>query len=290
MKPNLVQTLENNLALIHGGPFANIAHGCNSAIATKTALKLADYVVTEAGFGADLGAEKFIDIKCRQAKLAPCVVVLVATVRALKYHGGAKKLDLEDLDALSRGITNLERHMQNIKTHYNLPCVVSINHFMHDTQAEIDLLQSEVEKLGGKVEIAKHWEKGSVGAEKLAKTVADIADNAPGKHQYIYQDNMSLWEKIEAVATKIYGAKNISANVKIRNKLTQLDKTSRNLPICIAKTQMSFTTDPTILGAPTGHTIEISDVRLSNGAGFIVAIAGNIMTMPGLPKIPAAEK
>ena len=292
IKPNLVQTLENNLAFVHGGPFANIAHGCNSVTATKTALKLADYVITEAGFGADLGAEKFVDIKCRKAGLNPSAVVLVATIRAMKFHGGVNKEDLnkENLEALEKGMVNLERHLNNIQKHYGLPCVVCINHFVHDTDAEVKLMQSKVESLGGKCVVSKHWAEGGAGAEELAKTVADIVDNKPGKHSYVYDDKDTLWEKIEKIATKIYGAGQVTAGPKVRKEIDDLGKSYGTFPVCMAKTQMSFTTDPATRGAPTGHTVEISEVRLANGAGFIVAIAGNMMTMPGLPKVPAAEK
>ena len=292
IKPNLVQTLENNLAFVHGGPFANIAHGCNSVTATKTALKLADYVITEAGFGADLGAEKFIDIKCRMAGLKPAAVVLVATIRAMKYHGGVDKQDLnmENLEALDKGLVNLERHLNNIQQHYGLPCVVSINHFTNDTDAEIDMLKSRVEALGGKAVVARHWAEGGAGAEELADTVADVVDNSPGNHRFVYADDAPLWDKIEAVARKIYGAGSVTANSKVRAEIDKLGRDYGSFPVCMAKTQMSFTADPTVRGAPEGHSVEVSEVRLSNGAGFIVAIAGNMMTMPGLPKVPAAEK
>ena len=292
IKPNLVQTLENNLALVHGGPFANIAHGCNSVTATKTALKLADYVITEAGFGADLGAEKFIDIKCRMAGLNPAAVVLVATIRAMKYHGGVNREDLnvENLEALDKGLVNLERHLNNIQQHYGLPCVVSINHFTHDTDAEIEMLKSRVEVQGGKAVVARHWAAGGAGAEELARTVADVVDNNSGSHSYVYEDDATLWEKIEAVARKIYGAGSVTANSKVRAEIDKLSRDYGGFPVCMAKTQMSFTADPTVRGAPEGHSVEVSEVRLSNGAGFIVAIAGNMMTMPGLPKVPAAEK
>ena len=292
IKPNLVQTLENNLAFVHGGPFANIAHGCNSVTATRTALKLADYVITEAGFGADLGAEKFIDIKCRMAGLKPAAVVLVATIRAMKYHGGVNKQDLntENLEALDQGLVNLERHLNNIQQHYGLPCVVSINHFTNDTDAEIDMLKSRVEALGGKAVVARHWAEGGAGAEELADTVADVVDNNPGKHSYVYADDAPLWDKIEAVARKIYGAGSVTANSKVRAEIDKLGRDYGSFPVCMAKTQMSFSADPTVRGAPEGHNVEVSEVRLSNGAGFIVAIAGNMMTMPGLPKVPAAEK
>ena len=281
----------NNLALIHGGPFANIAHGCNSVTATQTALKLADYVITEAGFGADLGAEKFIDIKCRKAGLKPAAVVLVATIRALKYHGGVDKAELnqENLEALEKGMVNLERHMNNIQQHYGLPCVVSINHFTADTDAEVELLKDRVAELGGTAVVAKHWADGGAGAEELAKVVADIVDNKPGQHSYVYDDKVSLWEKIETIAKKIYGAEQVTAGPKVRAEIEKLNQSYGNFPVCMAKTQMSFSSDASVRGAPSGHTVEISEVRLSNGAGFIVAIAGNMMTMPGLPKVPAAE-
>ncbi len=292
IKPNLVQTLENNLALIHGGPFANIAHGCNSVTATQTALKLADYVITEAGFGADLGAEKFIDIKCRKAGLKPNAIVLVATIRALKYHGGINKEDLnaENVKALEKGMVNLEKHLSNIQDHYGLPCVVCINHFVNDTDAEIEMLKSKVESLGGKCIVSTHWADGGAGAENLAKAVIDIVDNKPGQHKFVYDENLSLWEKIETIAKKIYAAGEVTASPKVQADIDALNKEYGKLPICIAKTQMSLTTNPATRGAPEGHKVEISEVRLANGAGFVVAIAGNMMTMPGLPKVPAAEK
>ncbi len=291
IKPNLVQTLENNLALIHGGPFANIAHGCNSVTATKTALKLADYVITEAGFGADLGAEKFLNIKCRKAGLQPAAVVLVATTRAMKYHGGIKTGDLnkEDLGALDKGMVNLERHLSNIQQHFDLPCVVSINHFATDTDAEVELIKQRVESSGAKAVVARHWAEGGAGAEDLAHAVCEIIGNKPGRHKYVYDDNDSLWGKMEAIATKIYCADGISASEKIKKQIKDLNRDYGRFPVCMAKTQMSFSTDPTLRGAPNGHTVEISEVRVANGAGFIVAIAGNMMTMPGLPKIPSAE-
>ncbi len=292
IKPNLVQTLENNIALIHGGPFANIAHGCNTVTATKTALKLADYVVTEAGFGADLGAEKFIDIKCRMAGLKPAAVVLVATIRALKFHGGVTKdkLNQENLLALDAGCVNLERHVQNIQQHYGLPCVVCLNHFTFDTEAEIALLIAKCESLGVQCVVAKHWELGGLGAEDLANAVLKIVDTREPNFTYVYDENLSLWGKIEAIATKLYGADNVTATPALKKQLLAWEVNYGKFPICIAKTQMSFSTDPTAKGAPTGHTVNISEVRLANGAGFIVAIAGNMMTMPGLPKIPAAER
>jgi formate--tetrahydrofolate ligase len=292
IKPNLVQTLENNLAIIHGGPFANIAHGCNTVMATKTALKLADYVVTEAGFGADLGAEKFIDIKCRMADLKPSAVVLVATIRALKFHGGVAKDDLnqENLAALEQGFANLERHYRNITEHYGLPCVVAINHFTFDTEAEIALLKQKCADLGASCVTSTHWANGGAGAEDLANAVLNIVDNRAAGCSFVYDENLSLWEKIEAIATKLYGAANITASAKVKAQLAEWNKDYGKFPVCIAKTQMSFSTNPLTKGAPSGHTVEIRDVRLANGAGFIVAIAGDIMTMPGLPKVPAAER
>jgi formate--tetrahydrofolate ligase len=291
IKPNLVQTLENNLAFVHGGPFANIAHGCNSAMATRTALKLADYVVTEAGFGADLGAEKFIDIKCRKAGLKPRAVVLVATIRALKYHGGVDKADLgkENLAALEAGCINLARHLANIRDHYGLPCVVSVNHFTQDTDAEVELLLSRVAALGGRAVVAKHWAMGGAGAEDLARAVTEVIDANPQPHRFVYPDNATLWAKIEAIATRIYGAGHVTADAKVRAQLQDWNRDYGHFPICMAKTQMSFTADPAVRGAPTGHTVNVREVRLANGAGFIVAICGDMMTMPGLPKVPAAE-
>ncbi len=291
ISPNVVQTLENNLAFVHGGPFANIAHGCNSVIATRAALKLADYVVTEAGFGADLGAEKFIDIKCRMAGLEPRAVVLVATVRALKYHGGVDVGDLnrENLNALKAGCVNLERHMTNIKTHYGLPCVVSINHFSNDTDAEVALLEEKVSALGGQPIVARHWAEGGAGAEDLSRAVTKIVDANGEKHRYVYDGEATLWDKICAVATKIYGAAEVIAPHKVRQQIEDWNADYGSFPVCIAKTQMSFSEDPKVRGAPIDHSVEISAVRLAAGAGFIVAIAGNMMTMPGLPKTPAAE-
>ncbi|WP_262965941.1 formate--tetrahydrofolate ligase [Methylobacter psychrophilus] len=292
IKPNLVQTLENNIAIIHGGPFANIAHGCNTVTATKTALKLADYVVTEAGFGADLGAEKFIDIKCRMSGLKPSAVVLVATIRALKFHGNVAKEDLntENLAAIEQGFVNLERHYHNITQHYGLPCVVCINHFTFDTDAEIALLQQKCADLGATCIVSKHWATGSAGAETLAQAVIDIVDNREPGFTYVYDENISLWEKIETIATKLYGASKVTANAKVKAHLAEWNADYGKFPICMAKTQMSFSTNPNDKGAPTGHTVEIREVKLANGAGFIVAIAGDIMTMPGLPKVPAAER
>jgi formate--tetrahydrofolate ligase len=292
IKPNLVQTLENNLAIIHGGPFANIAHGCNTVTATKTALKLADYAVTEAGFGADLGAEKFLDIKCRMSGLKPSAVVLVATVRALKFHGGVTKdaLNVENLEALEAGFANLERHLSNITNHYGLPCVVCINHFSFDSDAEIALLQQKCEALGAKCVVSKHWAHGGAGAEGLAQAVLDIVDHREPGFSYVYDDELPLLGKIEAIATKLYGAAKVSASPKVLSEIKALQANYGHFPICMAKTQMSFSTNPNAKGAPSGHTVEISEVRLANGAGFIVAIAGDMMTMPGLPKVPAAER
>lgn len=292
IKPNLVQTLENNIAIIHGGPFANIAHGCNTVTATKTALKLADYAITEAGFGADLGAEKFINIKCRMADLKPSAVVLVATVRALKFHGGVAKEDLnnESLSALEDGFENLERHLHNITNNYGLPCVICINHFTFDTDAEIALLKEKCEALGAKCVVSKHWAEGGAGAEELAQEILNIVDHREPGFSFVYDEDLPLWDKIETISTKLYGAAGITASPKVRGEIKALQEKYGKFPICMAKTQMSFSTDPTVKGAPSGHTVEISEVKLANGAGFIVVIAGNMMTMPGLPKVPAAER
>jgi len=292
IKPNLVQTLENNPAIIHGGPFANIAHGCNSVMATKAGLKLADYVVTEAGFGADLGAEKFIDIKCRMAGLKPAAVVLVATLRALKFHGGVKKEDLnrENLEALDKGIVNIERHLKNITLHYGLPCVVSVNHFTFDTEAEIALLKGRIEALGGHFVLARHWAEGGKGAEDLARAVVALAEGTHGPHKFVYEDTDTLQAKITAVATKIYGAGQVTFTDAVRRQLDEWNKDYGSFPVCMAKTQMSFSADPSVRGAPSGHTLNVREVRLANGAGFIVAICGDMMTMPGLPKVPSAER
>ena len=292
INPNLVQTLENNIAIIHGGPFANIAHGCNTVTATKTALKLADYVITEAGFGADLGAEKFIDIKCRMSGLAPSAVVLVATIRALKFHGGVDKdnLNQENLVALEQGFVNLERHYHNITEHYGLPCVVCINHFTFDSDAEIALLQQQCAALGATCIVSKHWANGGAGAEDLAQSIVDVVDAREPGFTYVYDENLSLWDKIETIATKLYGASGITASAKVKAQLAEWNADYGKFPICMAKTQMSFSTNPNAKGAPTGHTLEIRELKLANGAGFIVAIAGDIMTMPGLPKVPAAER
>ena len=291
LQPNLVQTLENNPAFVHGGPFANIAHGCNSVIATQTALKLSDYVVTEAGFGADLGAEKFMNIKCRKAGLAPSVVVLVATVRAMKMNGGVARADLgaENVEAVQAGCANLGRHIENLKT-FGVPVVVAINHFTGDTEAEIKALQDYVAEQGSEAIISRHWEKGSEGSAELATRVAEIADAEISNFAPIYPDEMPLFEKIETIAKRIYRADEVLADKKIRDQLRQWeDQGYGDLPVCMAKTQYSFSTDPNLRGAPNGHSVPIREVRLSAGAGFIVAICGEIMTMPGLPSRPAAE-
>jgi len=291
MQPNLVQTLENNPAFVHGGPFANIAHGCNSVVATKTALKLADYVVTEAGFGADLGAEKFLDIKCRKAGIAPSAVVLVATVRAMKMNGGVAKEDLnsENVAAVSEGCANLGRHIANLKQ-YGVPVVVAINHFTLDTDAEIAAVQDYVKTQGSEAVVCKHWAHGSDGTKDLATRVVEVIDKGEAKFAPIYGDDMPLMEKIETVAKRIYHADDVQADQPIRDQLKAWEDAGYgNLPVCIAKTQYSFTTDPNVRGAPTGHSIPIREVRLSAGAGFIVVICGSIMTMPGLPRVPSAE-
>ena len=291
MQPNLVQTLENNPAFVHGGPFANIAHGCNSVMATITALKIADYVVTEAGFGADLGAEKFMNIKCRKAGLAPSVVVLVATIRAMKMNGGVAKSDLgdENVDAVVQGCPNLGRHIENVKS-FGVPVVVAINHFVTDTNAEVKAVQDYVSEMGAEAILCKHWEKGSEGTIDLAKRVSEIADTGSGNFALLYNDEMSLFDKIETIAKRIYRADEILADAKIRNQLKEWETAGYgDLPVCMAKTQYSFTTDPNLRGAPTGHSLPIREVRLSAGAGFVVVICGEIMTMPGLPSKPASE-
>ena len=291
MQPNLVQTLENNPAFVHGGPFANIAHGCNSVVATTTALKLADYVVTEAGFGADLGAEKFMNIKCRKAGIAPSVVVLVATVRAMKMNGGVAKADLgaENVSAVQAGCPNLGRHIENMKS-FGVPVIVAVNHFVTDTDAEVEALQSYVTDQGAEAIVSRHWEHGSKGALELATRVAEVADTDMANFAPIYADDMPLLDKIETIAKKIYRADEVIADQKICDQLKQWeDQGYGNLPVCMAKTQYSFSTDPTLRGAPTGHSVPVREVRLSAGAGFIVAICGEIMTMPGLPRVPSAE-
>ncbi|HEV7910006.1 MAG TPA: formate--tetrahydrofolate ligase [Methylocella sp.] len=293
LKPNLVQTLENNPAFIHGGPFANIAHGCNSVLATKTALKLSDYVVTEAGFGADLGAEKFIDIKCRKSGLRPQAVVIVATIRALKYHGGVdlKELNTENLDALTKGVTNLERHVNNIRNHFGLPCVVAINHFSFDTDAEIALLKRKMAHHEAPIVVCRHWAEGGKGAEELARTVVDMVDKVPVDFHFVYEESATLWDKATAIATKLYGASQVTADSKIRAQIKRLQESGYgHYPVCIAKTQYSFSTDANLRGAPSNHEINIREVRLAAGAEFVVLVCGEIMTMPGLPKVPAATK
>ena len=290
--PNLVQTLEHNPAFVHGGPFANIAHGCNSVIATRAAMKMTDYVVTEAGFGADLGAEKFFDIKCRQAGLEPDAVVLVATVRALKMHGGVGKNDLtkENVKAVRDGCVNLARHIENIKS-FGLPVVVAINQFSADTPSELAAVREVTQGYGVRAIDANHWAEGGNGTTELAQVVADMADSGEARFTTIYPDEMPLWEKIEAVATKIYRADGITADQKTRNQIADLQAGGYgNLPVCIAKTQYSFSTDPDKKGVPTGHTLTVREVRLSAGAGFVVVVCGDIMTMPGLPRVPAANR
>jgi formate--tetrahydrofolate ligase len=291
IQPNLVQTLENNPAFIHGGPFANIAHGCNSVTATQTALKLADYVVTEAGFGADLGAEKFFDIKCRKAGLKPSACVIVATVRALKMNGGVAKADLgkEDVDAVKKGVVNLLRHIENVRQ-FGVPAVVAINHFTADSDAEVQVIRDAVAAAGSEAIVCTHWANGGAGTEELANKVVAIVESGSSQFAPLYPADMPLWEKINTIATRIYRADEAIADSSVRNQLHQWEKDGfGQLPICMAKTQYSFTTDPTVLGAPSHHTVPVREVRLAAGAGFIVAICGDIMTMPGLPKVPSAE-
>ena len=298
LSPNLVQTLEGTPSFVHGGPFANIAHGCNSVIATMAGLRLADYVVTEAGFGADLGAEKFIDIKCRSAGIRPSAAVLVATIRALKFHGGVARegLSEENLPALRAGLANLNRHIDNLRNNYGVPAVVSINQFVADTDAEVELVMEHCKALGVQVALSSHWANGGAGATDLAHMVAEICDadatpaNSP-HNSFLYPGELPLWEKLEAVATKVYHASEITASSKVRDRLKELtDGGYGHLPVCIAKTPYSFSTDPALRGAPDGHVMDIREVRLSVGAGFVVAICGDVMTMPGLPKAPASEK
>src|SRR5690242_354803 len=291
LAPNLVQTLENNPAFIHGGPFANIAHGCNSVMATKSALKLADYVVTEAGFGADLGAEKFVDIKCRKAGLRPSCAVIVATIRALKYHGGVDVADVgrENLAALEKGLVNLERHIHNVRNQYGLASVVAINHRAEDTDAEIHLLQDRLSHLDIKIITAKHFAEGGKGALEVAKEVVRLCE-LPNNFRYVYESEQTLWDKMKTIATQIYGALDIVADSKIRGQIKALQEAGYgHYPVCVAKTQYSFSTDPKLRGAPSGHVVNIREVRLAAGAEFIVMICGDIMTMPGLPKVPAAN-
>jgi formate--tetrahydrofolate ligase len=291
LQPNLVQTLENNPAFIHGGPFANIAHGCNTVLATKTALKLADYVITEAGFGADLGAEKFLDIKCRKAGLTPAAVVIVATVRALKLHGGAdaKNLGPEDLGALEKGIPNLLRHVENIGK-YGLPVVVAINRFPTDSDAEVALVQSSCEKVDVNAVLADHWARGGEGAEELAKEVINTLETKKADFKFLYPDDMPLIEKVRAVAKEIYRADDISVDKAVAARFAEIEKLGfGHYPVCMAKTQYSFSTDPSLKCAPEGFTVPVREVRLSSGAEFVVVLTGDIMTMPGLPSVPAAE-
>ena len=292
LAPNLVQTLENNPAFIHGGPFANIAHGCNSVIATKAALKLADYVVTEAGFGADLGAEKFIDIKCRKSGLRPAAAVIVATVRALKYHGGAdlKTITQESLEALDKGLVNLERHVDNVQRVYGIPSIVGINHFTSDTEAEVAMIKERMASLGVKVVLATHWAEGGKGAADLAKAVVDLCAIKPPAPVFVYDDQDSLWDKVTKIAQKVYRASGISADAKVRGQIRKLQEAGYgHYPVCVAKTQYSFSTDAQLRGAPEGHVINIREVRLAAGAEFVVMVCGDIMTMPGLPKEPSAN-
>lgn len=292
LAPNLVQTLENNPAFIHGGPFANIAHGCNTVIATRAALKLADYVVTEAGFGADLGAEKFFDIKCRKAGLSPDAAVVVATVRALKMHGGVNKKELgaENVDAVTSGCENLARHVRNVKS-FGVPVVVAINRFSADTDAEVAAVQAAAEELGVKAVLANHWAEGSAGTEELARHVVELVDGGSSQFAPIYDDALPLWDKISTIATQLYGASEVVADKKVRDKLRQFTEMGYGeFPVCMAKTQYSFSTDPNLIGAPTGHVVPVREVRLSAGAGFIVVVCGDIMTMPGLPRVPSANK
>jgi formate--tetrahydrofolate ligase len=292
LAPNLVQTLENNPAFVHGGPFANIAHGCNSVLATQSALKLADYVVTEAGFGADLGAEKFLDIKCRKTGLRPGAAVIVATMRALKYHGGVdvKEVSKENLAALEKGLVNLERHVENVSKVYNIPCVVSINKFTFDTEAELKLVTERMKKLGVQVVTATHWGDGGKGAADLAKIVVGLCEQ-PSKPSFVYEDADPLWEKINKIAKKVYRASEVTADAKVRAQIKRLqDDGYGHFPVCVAKTQSSFSTDAALRGAPSNHVVNVREVRLAAGAEFVVMICGDIMTMPGLPKVPSANK
>ena len=292
LAPNLVQTLENNPAFIHGGPFANIAHGCNSVIATQSALKLADYVVTEAGFGADLGAEKFLDIKCRKSGLMPDAAVIVATIRALKYHGGidVKEVNKENVAALEKGLVNLERHVENVTKVYGIPCVVSINRFNFDTPAELDLLHARMKKLGVPVVLATHWGDGGKGAAELARIVVGLCGQ-PAKPRFVYEDADPLWDKVTKIAQKVYRASEVTADGKVRAQIRKLqDEGYGHYPVCVAKTQYSFSTDVALRAAPSGHVLNVREVRLAAGAEFVVMVCGDIMTMPGLPKVPSAAK
>ena len=291
LAPNLVQTLEHNLAFIHGGPFANIAHGCNSVLATRTALKLADYVVTEAGFGADLGAEKFIDIKCRESGLRPAAVVIVATLRALKYHGGVEVKDAaaENLEALRRGMVNLERHVDNVVQRFGMPCVVALNHRSEDSAAEVDLLTACAAAIGVKVVVARHWAEGGKGAVELARAVVALCEQ-PNQFRFVYDAGATLWDKLSLIATRLYGASEVTADARIRAQIESLQAQGYGrFPVCIAKTPYSFSTDPRLRGAPSGHVVNVREVRLAAGAGFVVMVCGEVMTMPGLPKLPAAN-
>ena len=293
IKPNLVQTLENNLALVHGGPFANIAHGCNTVIATRAALKLADYVVTEAGFGADLGAEKFIDIKCRKSGLRPDAAVVVATLRALRHHGGAEpqQYDHAQPQLIERGIVNLERHVDNVRNHYGLPCVVAINAYASDTEDELQVVHRNMARRGVPVVVARHWACGSEGAQDLARAVVQLVEANTAEMRFVYADEQTLWNKMRTVAQQIYGAADISANSSVRAKIAQLQADGHgHYPVCVAKTQYSFSTDPELRGAPSGHMVNIREVRLAAGAEFVVMICGDVMTMPGLPKEPASAR
>jgi len=292
LAPNLVQTLENNPAFVHGGPFANIAHGCNSVLATQSALKLADYVVTEAGFGADLGAEKFLDIKCRKTGLRPSAAVIVATMRALKYHGGVdvKEVSKENVAALEKGLVNLERHVENVSKVYAIPCVVSINKFTFDTEAELKLVSERMKKLGVQVVTATHWGDGGKGAAELAKIVVDLCGQ-PSKPTFVYEDADTLWDKINKIAKKVYRASEVTADAKVRAQIKKLQEDGYgHFPVCVAKTQSSFSTDAALRGAPVNHVVNVREVRLAAGAEFVVMICGDIMTMPGLPKVPSANK
>ncbi len=291
IRPNVTQTLENNPAIIHGGPFANIAHGCNSVIATKAGLKLSDYVVTEAGFGADLGAEKFLDIKCRKSEIKPDCVVIVATIRALKMHGGVPKEDLknENVDALKKGLVNLERHINNTRK-FGLPVTIAVNHFITDTDKEMNTLLDFCKTQGVKASKCTHWSNGSEGTTELAKNVVEICEETKNTFQYLYEDSLPLFKKIEKIAQEIYHASEVVADSKVRQQLKDFEeKGYGNLPVCIAKTQYSFSTDPNLKGAPTGHVLPVREVRLSSGAEFVVVVCGEIMTMPGLPRVPAAD-
>jgi formate--tetrahydrofolate ligase len=292
LMPNLVQTLENNPAFVHGGPFANIAHGCNTVLATKTALKLADYVVTEAGFGADLGAEKFFDIKCRKAKLTPSAAVVVATIRAIKMHGGVAKEDLnkENLKAVEAGLANLGRHIRNI-AHFGVPAVVAVNNFTSDTEAEFQIVKKYCEGLGVEAILCKHWENGSSGTKDLANKVISLTESTQNQFKYLYGDSESLWEKVNIIAKTIYGASEVVADKIVRDQFKNYEAAGYGkFPICMAKTQYSFSTDSNLKGAPTGHVVPVREIRLSAGAEFVVVVTGEVMTMPGLPRVPAANK